>query len=75
MRCRRRIRPIEAVRAAIAICSRGLELAAGGGHTGERSANWLAALIAHPADGLFRAGFRALAPRFAGGTPDLTGIG
>jgi hypothetical protein len=68
----RRVRPIEAVRAAIAICSRGLELcvAAPGAKTPDEAL--LAALLAHPADGLFRIGFSALAPRFSGGAPDLS---
>jgi hypothetical protein len=70
----RRVRPIEAVRVAIAICSRGLELCAGEVTARGAAQAWLAALLAHPSDGLFRIGFRAFAPRFAGGAPDLAGI-
>ncbi len=46
----RRLRPLEAVRIAIAACSLGLELASKGGTTSP-----LEALEKHPADALFRA--------------------
>ncbi|HEY3499661.1 MAG TPA: DUF6178 family protein [Polyangiaceae bacterium] len=66
----RRVRPIEAVRAVLAICDRGLArvLAPPGTSSSEAP---LEALLRHPADGLFRAGFIELGPVLGTGVPDI----
>lgn len=57
----RRVRPIEAIRAAIIACDAGLETVLSGASTGsQRSAAAAKALAEHPADGLFRLGWKRL---------------
>jgi hypothetical protein len=75
----RRVRPIEGITAAVAVCDRGLRavLESGIGRTDARDAEAGAALsiavealAAHPADGLFRAGWKDV-PVGAERAPDL----
>jgi Family of unknown function (DUF6178) len=65
----RRVRPIEAVQAAIAICDIGLGVAG----ASEPLAKTVAALREHPTDGLFRLGWPRVV-RDQTGTPDLGSI-
>ncbi len=56
----RRLRPVEAVRAAIATCGLGLELVEKGRHQGDAVDAAVATLAAYPADGLFRRAWSCL---------------
>ncbi|MBN2370442.1 MAG: hypothetical protein JXO72_08140 [Vicinamibacteria bacterium] len=67
----RRVRPIEAVRVAIATCDIGLELCQAPTIDGNPLTS---AVSAHPADGLFRLGWSKLAPCAVNDVPDLARI-
>lgn len=68
----RRVRPIEAVRAAIAICDLGLRLVRAPESNADDFAAVVRALEEHPVDGLFRLGWRKVAR--GPGPPDLRSI-
>ena len=70
----RRVRPIEAVRAALVLVSKGLEALTAGGGAADPLEIQLGVLRSHPADGLFRAGVHASSLRWPGGIPDIAGL-